>query len=286
MKRIENRAKDYPIKPMVPVAEEVLRARDLVYKGVSTLLRVIPVFSCKYCSEVYIGPQGHEIRNCAGYRRQTKNQVHEWIDGKLADLLVPVETFHLNRMFQRVIKHHQRFDFERVPAVVELCWQAGADPNSTNWELNSARGGDVCAESLSKNDIELVATGTLRAWETLRLGVQKLLTAYPSKVCKYCSEVHVGPSGHKARLCGVFKFESWRGAHFWKRAEVDDLVPPKVVWARRPQDPPVLVDNGRGFYGHAPAVVDLCSKAGVIVPVKYRCMMKSDSLPAPCSKNS
>ena len=40
-------------------------------------------------------------------------------------MLVPVEAFHLKHMFQDVIKHHQRFDFERVPAAVELCWQAG-----------------------------------------------------------------------------------------------------------------------------------------------------------------
>lgn len=285
IKRIENRAKDYPIRAMVPVAEDVLKARDFLFKGVSTLLQVIPVFSCKYCSEVYIGPQGHEIRNCTGYRRQIKNQVHEWINGKPADILVPVETFHLDKVFQGVIKHHQRFDFDRVPAVVELCWQAGGDPNSINWELNNVCGDAMCAESLSSNDIKLIATGTLRAWETLRLGVQKLLLAYPSKVCKYCSEVHVGPSGHKARLCGVFKFESWRGTHMWKKAEVDDLVPPKVVWARRLQDPPVLMDKGRGFYGHAPVVVDLCAKAGAIIPVKYYCMMKMDGLSTP-SENS
>uniref|UniRef100_A0A2P2P1X0 APO domain-containing protein n=1 Tax=Rhizophora mucronata TaxID=61149 RepID=A0A2P2P1X0_RHIMU len=113
------------------------------------------------------------------------------------------------------------------------------------------------------------------------MGVQKLLLVYPAKVCKYCSEVHIGPSGHKARLCGVFKFESYRGTHFWQKADVDDLVPPKIVWRRRPQDPAILLDEGREFYGHAPAIVDLCAKAGGIVPKKYHCMMKHNGLSAP-----
>lgn len=46
-KRIENRVRDYPIKAMVPVAEEVLQARSALINGVSALLRVIPVVTCK-----------------------------------------------------------------------------------------------------------------------------------------------------------------------------------------------------------------------------------------------
>ncbi|RXH81903.1 hypothetical protein DVH24_036244 [Malus domestica] len=217
-RRIQNRAKDYPVPTMVPVAQEVLDSRRLVMQ---------------------------------------------------------VEAFHLKHMFQDVIKHHQRFDFERVPAVVELCWQAGAnDGNYLNWNSENDCVGVDGAESLSSDELILVASGTLRAWEILRSGVEKLLMVYPAKVCKHCSEVHVGPSGHKARLCGIFKYESWQGTHFWRKANVDDLVPPKTVWRRRPQDPQVLLNEGRGFYGHAPGVVELCTQAGAIAPPKYHCMMK------------
>ncbi|KAF8409514.1 hypothetical protein HHK36_005590 [Tetracentron sinense] len=285
LKRIQSRAKDYPVRGMVPVAHDVMKARALLIHGVSTLLKAIPVLSCKFCPEVYVGEKGHLIQTCHGYKRRAK-QVHEWISGSLNDVLVPVETYHLYKMFQDVIKHEQRFDFDRVPAVLELCCQAGAnvfDENlySNSWRSDAGWGGVDAVESLSPHELRLIAIVTLKAWERLRSGVERLLLVYPTKVCKHCSEVHVGPSGHKSRLCGVFKYESWRGAHFWKKASVDDLVPPKVVWRRRPQDPLVLLDKGRVFYGHAPAVVELCTQAGATAPTKYFCMMKVQGLSPP-----
>ncbi|KAG8642798.1 APO protein 4, mitochondrial isoform X2 [Manihot esculenta] len=286
LKRIEERPKDYPIRDMVPVARDVLKARMLLIQGVSTLIQAIPVVACKFCPEVYIGEKGHLIQTCWGYnRRGAKNRVHEWITGGLNDILIPVETFRLSNMSQKVIKHNQRFNFDRIPAVVELCRQAGVDLTTENLypstsTSQSGLGGIDGAVSLSSGELNFVANRTLRAWETLRSGVQKLLV-YPAKVCKYCSEIHVGPSGHKDRFCGIFRHENLHPSHLWRKARVDDLVPPKIVWRQRPQDPPVLLNKGREFYGHAPAVVDLCTKAGVITPPKYSCMMKVQGLSAP-----
>lgn len=241
----------------------------------------------RYCSEVSIGEGGHLIRTCHGFRRHAKNQVHRWVKANTNNVIIPVETFHLQKMFQNVVKHHERFDHDRVPAIIELCLQAGAHSSNQSVSSNVIITPDNLENNtpppnpLSDDDLRLVATRTLRAWETLRSGVLKLLLVYPARVCKHCSEVHVGPSGHKARTCGVFKYETWRGTHFWEKAKVDDLVPPNMVWFRRPQDPPVLLDKGREYYGHAPAVVDLCSKAGAMVPSKYFCMMKLEGLTAP-----
>ena len=50
LERINNRAKDYPLKSMIPVAYDVLEARKLLIQGVSTLLRTTPVKSCKQVS--------------------------------------------------------------------------------------------------------------------------------------------------------------------------------------------------------------------------------------------
>ena len=171
---------------------------------------------CRFCPEVYVGEKGHLIQTCCGYKRRAKNRVHEWVIGGMDDILVPVETFHLEHMHQDVIKHHQRFDFERVPAIVELCWQAGADPSDEDFYPSSqhVEGSSGGVEPLTPDELSSIANGILRVWETLRNGVEKLLLVYPAKVCKHCSEVHVGPAGHMAKLCGVFKYESWRGAHY------------------------------------------------------------------------
>ncbi|XP_062226839.1 APO protein 4, mitochondrial isoform X1 [Phragmites australis] len=286
LKRIKNRAKDYPIKRMIPVAEEVIRTREIVTEGVSTLLKVVPVHSCKVCPEVHIGAVGHQMKTCHGFKRMIKDQPHKWGPGNLNDILAPVQAFHLKYMFQDEIKHDQRFDFTRVPAVLELCHQAGAViPDVVLYksdQLSTAVKGN-CQEPASflPDELRYIGQRTLDAWESLRLGVMKLLLVYPSKVCEHCSEVHVGPSGHKARMCGVFKFEGWKGMHKWKKAGVDDLIPPKIVWHQRPHDPPVLVDGGRDYYGHAPAVIELCMKVGAQVPPKYRCMMKTHGLAPP-----
>ncbi|KAL2926194.1 APO protein 4 mitochondrial [Bienertia sinuspersici] len=267
---------------MIPVAKEVLQARSAVINGVSALLKVQPVLACKFCPEVYVGETGHVIRTCYGHKRLSKNQVHQWVRASLNDIVVPVETFRRENRSQEVIKHHQRFDFDRVPAVVELCRQAGASPSDSDLSSNSMSDSVLSgADSLSADDLGTIGNRTLGAWETLRQGVQKLLLVYTAKVCKYCSEVHVGPSGHKARLCGVFKYQNFRGNHFWEKAGVDDLVPPKIVWSRRPQDPPALLHEHRNYYGHAPAVVDLCVKAGAAIPPKYFCLMKAQGLRGP-----
>ncbi|KAI3884092.1 hypothetical protein MKX03_027874 [Papaver bracteatum] len=274
LKRIEKRANDYPVKSMIPVAEDVIINRARLFEGVSTLLRHYPIKACKFCPELYVGKEGHLIKTCHGYRRHIKNQVHHWVDGALNDIIVPVEAFHLNKS-PDIIKHDQRFDFDRIPAVLELCSQAGAD--IFDQTLHSI-GKDSFSYDVSTSppDLTYLAVRTLKAWEDMREEVQKLLLVYPAKVCKFCDEVHVGLSGHKARLCGVFKYETWRGSHFWKTARVDDLVPQKIVWRRRNQDPLVLLDKGRNFYGHAPAVVELCIQAGAHAPSKYMCIMKAN----------
>jgi hypothetical protein len=228
----------------------------------------------------------HQMKTCYGFKRMIKDQPHKWGPGGLNNILVPVEAFHLENMFQDEIKHDQRFDYNRVPAVLELCHQAGAEiPDGVLYGRDqlfmATEDNNQNPAPLLPDELRLIGQRTLEAWERLRLGVTKLLLVYPSKVCENCSEVHVGLSGHKARMCGVFKFEGWRGKHIWKKAEVDDLVPQKIVWHQRPHDPPVLVNSGRDYYGHAPAVVELCVQVGARASPRYNCMMKEHGLAAP-----
>ncbi|XP_047941025.1 APO protein 4, mitochondrial-like isoform X2 [Salvia hispanica] len=225
----------------------------------------------RYCPEVYIGESGHLIRTCHGYRHRTNKKFHEWVKASINDVIVPVEVLHLQKkIFPDV---NERFDHQCIPAVVELCLQVGVDVNDPSTTSSS-----LITPPFPHYGQTLIARQTMNAWEVLRSGVHKLLCAHPVRVCKFCKEVQVGPSGHRARACGVLKDES---SHWWKRAFVEDLVPSNVVWSRRRQDAAVLVDQGRKYYGHAPAVVDLCSKAGALAPSKYFCMMKVDGFTAP-----
>ncbi|KAH9619296.1 hypothetical protein KSS87_021556 [Heliosperma pusillum] len=308
--RIQNRSHFNPlIRSLIPVAQQVLHSRSQLIYGVSTLLNVFPLLTCKtcndlvplsveamlralFCPEIYVGETGHLIQSCGGHKKLNTKHLHEWIRASLQDILVPVETFHLGNRVQDVIGHHQIFNFDRVPAVVELCHQAGTPLEDPNLQYSNASSRFILdrksseANSLSADELKFIGTKTLEAWEMLRKGVEKLLLVYPAKVCKRCLEVHVGPSGHKTRLCGVFKSQSWKENHSWEKARVDDLVPPKIVWCRRPQDPPVLLNEGRNYYGHAPAVVDLCCKAGATPPVKYVCMMKVQGMTKPSLGNA
>lgn len=191
-----------------------------------------------------------------------------------------MESFHSQKKFQNVIKLHDRYDLERVPVVVELCLHAGLEfKDQTLFASLITPFNDYISSSTSlpHGDLRLIARQTINAWETLRSGVHKLLIVYPSRVCNHWKEVHVGASGQKSRECGEFGYEN----HLWTKARVDDLIPPNVVWHRRSHYPSILVDKGREYYGHAPAIVDLCSKFGALVPSKYFCMMKVDGLTTP-----
>ncbi|KAK1391420.1 APO protein 4, mitochondrial [Heracleum sosnowskyi] len=292
---------DYPIKDLIPVAEEVLKARAFLIKGVSTLLQSIPVWSCMHCQEVHIGEQGHLIKSCCGFRRRARGSRHEWVKGKnsLNDIIIPVDASQIQNTFKNVSEFKKGIgcNFHTVPAVVELCLEAGAyrrDEGLVSSHLNFDRyvhkciGGGALSPFvgnavLSVDDRKVVAQGTIGAWETVRSGVEQLLSAYPIKVYKHYSGSLVGPSGRRPRVCDVFKIQTYQWSNVWVNAKVDDLVPPKVVRFQQLQDSPLL-NAHREFYGRAPAVIDLCTKAGAIPPSKYLHMMKLRDFSVPSPK--
>lgn len=126
------------------------------------------------------------------------------------------------------------------------------------------------------SDVPRIAQETMDAYEIVRSGVTRLMKKYTVKACGYCSEVHVGPWGHNAKLCGEFKHQ-WRdGKHGWQDAIVEEVFPSNYVWhVKEPKGTPLRNELKR-FYGKAPAVVEVCLQAGAKIPEKYKPMMRLD----------
>ncbi|CAN0825386.1 APO protein 1, chloroplastic [Linum grandiflorum] len=303
------------VPEMVPVAYELLDAWKALIKGVSQLMHVIPVYGCSECSEVHVAHTGHEIKNCLGSSNARRHGLHSWVKGSINDIIIPIESYHLYDPFGRRIKHETRFDYDRIPAVVELCIQAGVKiPEYPSRRRNKPirmlgkrvidRGGfvqepkpwsfgsnpsssalseiDTYGASSSRfaqpdlQDIPRIAQETVEAYENVRRGVRKLMRKYTVKACGYCTEVHVGPWGHNAKLCGEFKHQ-WRdGKHGWQDATPEEVFPSNYVWhVRDPLGPP-LKSILKRFYGKAPAVIEMCLQAGAEIPDRYKPMMRLD----------
>ncbi|KAK1274553.1 hypothetical protein QJS04_geneDACA007868 [Acorus gramineus] len=302
------------VPDLIPVAHEVLEAWKILIKGLSQLLTVIPVYGCSHCPEVHVGPVGHHIQDCRGSGNVHRRSFHSWVRGSINDVLIPIESYHIFDPFGRRVKHETRFQYERIPAVVELCIQAGVDlPEYPSRRRTSPirmigkkfinRGeyieepkpqlfkdtpplleeidtyGALTRQShspLPPSDLKMLAKKTLKAYRTVRRGVRRLMEKYPVKACGYCSEVHVGPFGHNVKLCGEFKHQ-WRdGKHGWQDATADEVFPPNYVWHVRDINGPPLVGTLKRFYGKAPAIVEVCVQAGAEIPEKYKPMMRLD----------
>ncbi|KAM0054917.1 putative APO domain-containing protein [Helianthus debilis subsp. tardiflorus] len=296
------------VPELIPVAYDVLDAWKILIKGLSQLLHVVPVHACSECSEVHVGQTGHHIQNCHGPNSADRRSFHLWVKGSIDDVLLPIESYHQYDPFGTRIKHDTRFDYDRIPAIVELCIQAGVElpqypsrrrtqPIRMLGKKMIDRGGIVAApkpqhsgdvlefdtqRALERfpppvdSDVVEIAQSTLNAYEKVRWGVTKLMRKYTVKACGYCPEVHVGPWGHNAKLCGEFKHQ-WRdGKHGWQDAIVDEVFPPNYVWHVRDPNGPPLKSSLKRFYGKAPIVVEICVQAGATVPNKYRPMMRLD----------
>jgi hypothetical protein len=144
--------------------------------------------------------------------------------------------------------------------------QSWRSENPDRASLSSSGEADLCA----------VAEKTLRVWEMVRSMTTLLMEQYAVRVCGYCPEVHIGPRGHKIRLCGAFKHQWRQGQHGWQVAGIDDILPPRYVWHVPDPSHPRLANEMKRFYGKAPAVVELCVQAGASPPDEYKPMMRFD----------
>lgn len=275
----------------------------------STFIPTIYLLFYRFCNEIHVGPVGHPFKSCKGSDSAFRKGLHEWTNATLEDVLLPVEAYHLFDRLGKRIRHDERFSIPRIPAVTELCIQAGVDipefpakrrrkpiirigrkefidadesdlpdpdpPVPLKPILNEIPDSKILAPSQEEEKV-LLAEETLQLWERMRGGAKRLMTMYPVRVCGYCPEVHVGPSGHKAQNCGAFKHQQRNGQHGWQAAILDDLIPPRYVWHVPDVNGPPLQRELKSFYGQAPAVVEICVQAGAVVPDRYKPTMRLD----------
>ncbi|XWS51506.1 hypothetical protein CRYUN_Cryun12cG0181800 [Craigia yunnanensis] len=306
------------IPELVDVANRVYRAREFLLSGLSKLVRVIPVQRCRFCFEVHIGNVGHEIRTCTGPKSGSRSATHVWRKGGVVDLVFFPKCFHLyDRVGKPRVVHDERHSVPRIPAILELCIQAGIDvekypskrrtkpvysfegrivdfesvvgmvemkSNLYSGNLDGFEVGELTKDSNSElndeeNNLTELCTRTLDSWFEMIGGVKKIMEKYSVWTCGYCPEVQVGPKGHKVRMCKASKHQSRNGLHAWQEATIDDLVGPNYVWHVHDLNGPPLHNDLKRYYGKAPALVELCVQAGAPVPDQYRSMMRIDVVP-------
>lgn len=297
------------VKSMIPLAYDVFNARITLINNLKKLLKVVPVHACRWCNEIHVGPTGHPFRSCRGQNASIRKGIHDWGTATVEDIFLPIEAYHLYDRLGKRIPHFQRFSIPRIPALVELCIQAGVDipefptkrrrkpvirvgkseyidadeselpdpdPNAPKRPVLTEIPDFEIVGPSNEEETTLLAEETLRAWEKMRKGTQRLMKLYLVRVCGYCPEVHVGPSGHKAQNCGAYKHQQRNGQHGWQSAVLDDLIPPRYVWHVPDVHGPPLRRELRNFYGQAPAVVEMCIQAGADVPDQYKGTMRID----------
>ncbi|XP_042477553.1 APO protein 3, mitochondrial-like isoform X2 [Macadamia integrifolia] len=300
------------VKSLVPVAHKVYAARTMLFNCVSRLVNSIPIYTCSLCGEVNVGCVVHKIRSC-NVAGSPSTKEHSWERGGVKDILPIVECFHLYDRVGRAVSHKERFQVDRIPAVVELCVQAGVDipeyPTrrrafpvynvagrmidfEQRFPKDDLSGKDIEAfgfwkkkENPGRNkksldfpdDLRGLAARGMEAWENMRSGALKLMQKYAVQTCGYCPEVQVGPKGHRVRQCQAFKHQMRDGQHAWQEATFDDFVPPVYVWhVQQEQSGRPLVDGLKRYYGKLPAAVELFSQAGAHVGEAYASVMRED----------
>ncbi|PIA49430.1 hypothetical protein AQUCO_01300326v1 [Aquilegia coerulea] len=301
------------VKHLVTIAHEVHAARDVLFTCVSKVMESIPVYSCSLCGEVHVGSVPNKIKTCIVAGNPSRRE-HTWEKGNVEHVLPLVESFHLYDRVGRAVSHEECLQVDRIPAIIELCVQAGLDipeyptrrrtfpvyivagrmidferrfpkidssGNDINefgfWEKREKPGKSKKYVDFPSDDLQGFATEGMKAWEKMRSGTLKLMEKYKVQTCGYCPEVQVGPKGHRVRQCYAYKHQMRDGQHAWQEATFDDVVPPVYVWhVQDPNGTTPLLDNLKRYYGKLPAVVELFAQAGAEVGGLYAGVMRED----------
>eukprot|EP00250_Pteridium_aquilinum_P033380 c5523_g1_i1 orf=132-1499(+) len=114
------------VPELIPVAHAVFEARETLLQLVAKLMEVVPVKACMFCDQTHVGPIGHDLATCDGQGSDSRRSRHVWTNGCVYDVVSNLDAYHsYDRL--KLYKHDKRFEMKRLPALVELCIQAGVE---------------------------------------------------------------------------------------------------------------------------------------------------------------
>jgi hypothetical protein len=108
------------------LAERTLKAYLNVRQGVEQLMSKYTVKACGYCSEVHVGPWGHNVKLCGAFKHQWRDGKHGWQDAVVNEVIPQNYVWHVPDPSGPPLRSSLRSFYGKAPAVVELCVQAGA----------------------------------------------------------------------------------------------------------------------------------------------------------------
>lgn len=109
------------------LAERTLTAYRTVRWGVTQLMKKYTVKACGYCSEVHVGPWGHNVKLCGAFKHQWRNGKHGWQAAIVDEVVPPNHVWHVRDPEGPPLGGALKRYYGKAPAVVEVCVQAGAN---------------------------------------------------------------------------------------------------------------------------------------------------------------
>lgn len=104
---------------------------EVVKSGVVKLMRKYSVKACGYCSEVHIGPWGHNAKQCGAYKHDHRDGKHGWQPAVMDEVFPQNYVWHIQDPLGPPLRSALKRFYGRATAVVEVCMQAGAQVPET-----------------------------------------------------------------------------------------------------------------------------------------------------------
>ncbi|KAL5791595.1 hypothetical protein ACOSP7_000189 [Xanthoceras sorbifolium] len=94
--------------------------------GARKIMEKYSVWTCGYCPEVQVGPEGHKVWMCKASKHQSCKGLHAWQEATMDDLVGPNYVWNVRDLYGPALDNSLKRYYGKAPAVMELCVHAGA----------------------------------------------------------------------------------------------------------------------------------------------------------------